>query len=70
MTATAPVHSWAHVHRAALTIVLLAIALAAAVSVLAVRLTAGSPAIPATSISGSLLSSDNGCQLARPGQPC
>lgn len=70
MTATVPVHSWAHVHRAALTIVLLVIALAAAVSVLAVRLAVGSPAIPAPSVSGPLLSSDDGCQIARAGQPC
>jgi hypothetical protein len=73
MTTTVPTGSWAHVHRAALTIVLLAIALAAAVTVLAVRLAVGSPtvAVPAPSISGThLVSSDNGCQIARPGQAC
>jgi hypothetical protein len=70
MTTTVPTGSWAHVHRAALTILLLAIALAAVVGVLAVRLAVGSPAVPAPSVSGPLLSSDNGCQIARPGMPC
>jgi len=70
MTAFTPVHSWAQVHRAALTIVLLVVALAAAVSVLVVRLAADSPAVPAPSVSSTLLSGDNGCQLARPGQAC
>lgn len=70
-TVPSPAHGWARAHRAALAIVLLTIALAAAVSLLAVRLATGSPPVPATSVSGVPLHAiSDGCRDAGPGQPC
>lgn len=71
MTVPAPARSWARAHRAALAIVLLGIALAAALGLLAARLTSGPSLVPATSVSGvQLHATDDGCLEARPGQPC
>jgi hypothetical protein len=64
---------WTRAHRAALAIAVLGLALAATLGVLLATLLTGaaSPAVPGTSVSGTHLSpTDNGCQLARPGQPC
>jgi hypothetical protein len=74
MSATAhtdPLH-WARIHRAVLTVVVLSMALAAAVALLlTTRLTTTSAPVPATSVShGQLTPTDNGCQIARPGQAC
>jgi hypothetical protein len=73
MTATVhtPSRGWVRAHLAALTIVLLSIALAASLSLLVVRLTSGATPIPVTTVSGGdIQPTDNGCQVARPGQPC
>jgi hypothetical protein len=67
----APARSWIHLHRAALAIVLLSMALAATLGLLAARLvTAAVPVAPASVSGVHLEPTDNGCQLARPGQPC
>jgi hypothetical protein len=74
MTATAHTHpgAWTRAHRAALTIVALTLALAAALVILGLRLAAGDPSSPVvgTGSTAVLHSVDNGCMLARPGQPC
>ena len=73
-TAHAPSHGWVRTHVAALTIILLSIALAASVTLLVVRLTTSSSPVPVTTVSDEggkpLPPVDNGCQIARPGQPC
>jgi hypothetical protein len=68
----APTRSWIHTHRAALAIVLLSMALAATLGLLAARLVVpGAVPIAPTSVTGVHLEpTDNGCQVARPGQPC
>jgi hypothetical protein len=73
MTATvrAPYRRWASVHRAALVIVILSVALAATLGLYAARLASPSPSAPATSISDvHLLPTDYGCLRTRPGGPC
>jgi hypothetical protein len=74
MTATAhhPAGAWTHAHRAALTIVALAVALAAALAILVVRLAAGGPSTPAVDAGTSavLQSVDDGCTVAQAGRPC
>jgi hypothetical protein len=76
MTATVSTHStrvWTRAHRAALTIAVLAVALAAVLGLLIANLVSDSSAsaVPGTSVSGTHLNpTDNGCQLAHPGQPC
>jgi hypothetical protein len=63
--------SWARIHRAALAIIILSMALAASLGLLAVRLVNGAvPAAPASVSDVHLQPTDNGCQLARPGRPC
>jgi hypothetical protein len=71
VTVSAPARHWARVHRAALAIVLLSMALAACLGLLAARLVSGAvPAAPASTTGVHLQVTDNGCQVARPGQPC
>ena len=70
-TVSAPTHRWVDVHRAALVIVILSMALAATLGLLAARLASHSAAATTTSVSDvNLTPTDNGCQLSRPGQPC
>jgi hypothetical protein len=73
MTATAhhPA-AWTRAHRAALTIVALTVALAAAITILGLRLAAGGPSTPAvdTGTTAVLQSVDNGCAVAGVGEPC
>ena len=72
-TVHAPVRSWAHIHRAALLIVVLSMALAAAVGLLSVSLINRAVPVPPATHSvhgGPLQPIDNGCQVARPGQAC
>jgi hypothetical protein len=60
-----------HVHRAALTIVILSIAFAVAVGLLTARLLSDSTPAPASSVSTVHVgSTDDGCQMAKPAQPC
>jgi hypothetical protein len=67
----APALGWVRAHRAAIVILVLELALAATLGVLAARLVSGPGPAPATSVSNvHLQPTDNGCQLARPGQPC
>jgi hypothetical protein len=71
VTAHVPAQSWARIHRAALVIIVLSLALAASLGVLAARLVTGAvPAAPSSVSTVHLTPTDNGCQLARPGQPC
>lgn len=66
-----PTSSWARVHRAALAIILLSLALAASLGLLAARLVSNAVPVAPASVSGvHLQPTDNGCQTARPGQPC
>jgi hypothetical protein len=71
-TVHAPVRSWARIHRAVLVIIVLSMALAAALALLAVSLVNRAVPAPTTthSVPGPLGPTDNGCQIARPGQPC
>jgi hypothetical protein len=70
-TVHVPARSWARVHRAALAIILLSLALAASLGVLAARLVSTAVPVPPASVSTvHLQPTDNGCQVARPGQPC
>jgi hypothetical protein len=70
-----PVHAssldWARIHRAALVIVFLCVALAVAGGLLAARALTGSAPAPSTSITTvHLPATNNGCeQLDRPGRP-
>jgi len=74
MTATAhhPAGAWTHAHRAALTIVALTVALAAALVVLGLRLSAGGPSTPVvtTGTTAVLQSVDDGCAVVPVGRPC
>lgn len=75
MSATmhAPVRSWARIHSAALAIIVLSMALTAAVALLSVSLINRAVPVPTSTHSvsgGPLRSTDDGCQVARPGQPC
>ena len=74
MTATAhhPVGAWTHAHRAALTIVVLTVALAAALVVLGLRLSTGGPSTPVvtTGTTAVLQSVDDGCAVVPVGRPC
>lgn len=71
VTAHGPSRDWARVHRAALIIIVLSIALAASLGVLAARLVTGAvPVAPSSVPVGHLTPTDNGCQVTRPGQPC
>jgi hypothetical protein len=66
-----PARSWARIHRAALAIIVLSVALAASLGLLAARLVSNAaPVAPASVTDVHLQPTDNGCQLARPGQPC
>ena len=66
-----PSRSWASVHRAALVIIVLSLALAASLGLLAARLVSSAvPVAPASVVGVHLQSTDNGCQFARPGQAC
>jgi hypothetical protein len=70
-TVHVPARSWARAHRAALAIIILSLALAASLSMLAVRLVSHAvPVSPASVTHVHLNPTDNGCQVARPGQPC
>jgi hypothetical protein len=75
-TVHTPPLRWARVHRAALVIVVLSMALAAALGLFAARLVADAGRAPTTSVSDvQLRPTDNGCQLDRPGvggvtRPC
>jgi hypothetical protein len=70
VTAHATPGSWAHLHRAALLVVVLSLALAATIGLLAARVLAGSTPASTSSVSTVHLNpTDNGCQLARPGLP-
>ena len=71
VTVAASARGFAYIHRAALAIVILAMALATTLGVLVARILTESTPIPASSVSTvHLQPTDNGCQLARPGQPC
>jgi hypothetical protein len=71
VTVSAPARNWARVHRAALAIVVLSLALAASLGLLAARLVTGAvPVAPASTSGVHLQVTDDGCQVARPGQPC
>jgi hypothetical protein len=72
-TVHAPVRSWARIHWATLVIIVLSMALAAALAVLSVNLVNRAVPVLTTTHSaptGPLQPTDNGCQVARPGQPC
>lgn len=61
---------WVHLHRAALVIVVLCMALAATLGLLAARAFTGSTPVPASSVTiGHVPPVDNQCQLQRPGRP-
>jgi hypothetical protein len=74
MTATTHIHGtdWARAHLALLAVVVLALALAATVGVLAVRLATGSGAAPTTSTTSiqPLNPVDDRCAMVRAGQAC
>ena len=66
-----PARSWARVHRATLAIIVLSMALAASLGLLAARLVSTAvPVAPASVVGVHLQSTDNGCQITRPGQAC
>jgi hypothetical protein len=71
VTVRASSGAWVHVHRAALLIVVLGMALAATLGLLVARIVPASPSVPGSSVSTvHLTPTDNGCQIARPGGPC
>jgi hypothetical protein len=70
VTMPAPSHNWIGVHRAAVAIVILSVALAVTLGLLVASLVADSPRAAAGPAVVQLDPVDNGCQLARPGQPC
>jgi hypothetical protein len=72
---TASVHAtghWAAAHRTALLVLLVAAAIVAALTVVSVRLVSGAVPVPSSpTISQTHLSTtDDACQVARPGQAC
>jgi hypothetical protein len=71
---TASVHatgSWAAAHRTALLVLLVAAAIAAAITVVSVRLVSGAVPLPDRSTTQTHITpADNSCQLTRPGLPC
>lgn len=70
-TARAATRGFVHVHRAALTIVILSIALAVTIGLLTARGVTDSRPAPATSVPTVHLDPiDGGCQPIRPAQPC
>jgi hypothetical protein len=71
-TVHAPVRSWTRIHRSALVIIVLSMALAAALGLLSANLVNRAVPNPTTHSApgGPLQPTDNGCQVAQPGQPC
>jgi hypothetical protein len=71
---TASVHAtgaWAAAHRTALLVLLVAAAIAAAITVVSVRMVTSAVPLPDRSISQTHLTpADTSCSLTRPGLPC
>jgi hypothetical protein len=71
MTATAHATGhWAAAHRTALIVLLLAAAIAAVLTVVAVRMVSSAVPVPHTSTTQFQQPSTDSCHLTRPGQPC
>jgi hypothetical protein len=71
MSVTTTTRGFVHLHRAALTIAIICIAFAVTAGLVVARLLTDSPAAPASSVSTVDVGSvDNGCQMAKPAQPC